>query len=575
MLAQNPGAATRGPFRGAKECNNQNRRAPKYWVSRHFLSLPLNWDAVLSIEKLSKNYGPQVILDEADLFLVPGDRAGLVAPNGSGKTTLFRLIMGEEEPNSGVIHLDDWANKGMLSQESQCRLGITVREEMMSAFSEAEAAQIKIELLSEKLADAEGHEQKAALRELSEAQTQLEMQGANTMEARIGRVLHGLGFPQDSLDRLTDSFSGGWQMRIAMAKLLLREPDLLLLDEPTNHLDAAAIKWLQFYISEYHGAVFIISHDSTFLNKVCDRIVELENGKLEDYTGNFANFQRVKHERAEAQAAAYERQQKEIARQQEFIDRFGAKASKASQAKSREKAIDRMEKIEAPKVKTKQIFLQFPEAPQSSQDPLRLRDVSMTYGEKVVLLGVNLKLHRGERLALLGPNGAGKSTLLKILAGAEAPTEGTREEGRNLSIGYFAQHQAEALDPNRSVLDEALADLPGRPEQMARGILGRLLIRGEEVYKPIRVLSGGERSRVALTKFLLRPANLLLLDEPTNHLDAGSREVLMEALKGYKGTLVIASHDTPFVQAVASESYTLDAGVLSEVREHMDKKKKH
>ncbi len=536
---------------------------------------PLNCGAVLSIEQLFKNYGAQVIFDNANLFIAPGDRAGLFAPNGSGKTTLFRLILDEESPTSGAIRLDSWATVGMLSQESQCRLGITVREEMLSAFPEADAAQIKIEILSEKLADSDGHEQKAALRELSDAQTELEMQQTDTMEARIGRVLHGLNFPADSLDRLTDTFSGGWQMRIAMAKLLLREPDLLLLDEPTNHLDARAIKWLQFYISDYHGAVVIISHDSNFLNKVCDRIVELENGKLVTYTGNFANFQRVKHENLESVAAAYERQQKEIERAQGFIDRFGAKASKASAAKSREKAIERMDKIEAPEGKKRGIAFQFPEAPQSSQEPVRLRDVSQIYGEKVVLLGVNLKLHRGDRLALMGPNGSGKSTLLRLLAGLEAPTEGMREEGRNLSIGYFAQHQAEALDPDRSVLDEALADLPGRPEPMARGLLGRLLIRGEEVYKPIRVLSGGERSRVALAKFLLRPANVLLLDEPTNHLDAPSRAVLQEALKGYKGTLVVASHDQEFVKAVANDAFSLDEGVLSETREHLDKKKKH
>ncbi len=532
--------------------------------------MPLNFGAVLSIENINKNYGPQIIYEDANLFIGPGDRIGLVGPNGTGKTTLFRMIVGEETPEGGRIRFDPHVTAGMLSQESQCRLGITVREEMESAFPEADEAQNKIENLAARLEFAGGHEAKEALRQLSQAQIDLEMQSTDTMEQRIGRVLHGLGFPTDSLDRLTDTFSGGWQMRIAMAKLLLREPDVLLLDEPTNHLDTRAVKWLQGYIAEYPGAVFVISHEPKFLDEICYTIVELEGGKLHEYTGNYSQYKRQKEENEKATASAYERQQKEIERAQGFIDRFGAKASKASAAKSREKAIERMDKIEAPRANTRGISLQFPEAPQSAAEPMRLKDVCKTYGDKEVLQTINLRLKRGDRLALMGPNGAGKSTLLKILAGEETLDTGEREEGRNLVIGYFAQHQAEALDPKRSVLDETLAGLIQRPEPLARNLLGRLLIRGEAVYKPIGVLSGGERSRVALAKFLLRPANLLLLDEPTNHLDAGSREVLIEALKGFKGTIVLASHDTPFVRAVATESYTLDDGVLSEVRAPMN-----
>ncbi len=526
----------------------------------------VNFAAVLSIDHIYKQYGAQIVYEDASLFIGPGDRIGLVGANGTGKTTLFRMITGEETPDSGKIRFDPHVSSGMLSQESQCRLGITVREEMQSAFPEADDAQNKIENLAAKLEFAGGHDQKEALRQLSQAQIDLEMQGTDTMEQRIGRVLHGLGFPNEALDRLTDTFSGGWQMRIAMAKLLLREPDVLLLDEPTNHLDAKAVKWLQGYISEYPGAVFVISHEPKFLDEVCYTIVELEGGKLSEYTGNFSQYEHQKEENAKAQSSAYDRQQKEIERAQGFIDRFGAKASKASAAKSREKAIERMDKVEAPKANVRGISLQFPEAPQSSAEPIRLREVSKSYGEKQVLKEINMRLKRGDRLALMGPNGAGKSTLLKILAGQETEDSGEREDGRGVVIGYFAQHQAEALEPNRSVLDETLHDLIQRPEPLARNLLGRLLIRGDAVYKPISVLSGGERSRVALAKFLLRPANLLLLDEPTNHLDASSREVLIEALKGFKGTIVLASHDTPFVRAVATESYTLDDGVLSEVR---------
>jgi ATP-binding cassette subfamily F protein 3 len=522
---------------------------------------------MLTITNLSKQFGPQHILQDAELFIGPHDRAGLVGPNGIGKTTVFRLIAGEETPDRGKINLETQCSVGVLSQESQCRLGLTVREEMQSAFPEADASQQQIEALSAQLVGAEGYEQREKLRALSVAQTEWEMQETHTLEARIGRVLHGLGFDDNAQNRLTDEFSGGWQMRIAMAKLLLRQPDLLMLDEPTNHLDVAARKWLENYLEEYPGAVLVVSHDEKFLNKICDRIIELEDHKFVSYTGNFFNYRRVKEERREAQLAAYERQQRELERQQVFIDRFGAKNTKATQVKSREKMIDKMEKIEAPKESRKAIALQFPPAQRSAQDVLRLKNVSKTYGENVVLLGVDLKLNRGERIALLGPNGAGKSTLLRILAGLEEPTEGEREEGRNVLIGYFAQHQAEALDSSRTMLQEVLHGLPLQPESMARNLLGRLLLRGEDVYKPVGVLSGGERSRVALAKFLLRPSNVLLLDEPTNHLDPASREVLQEALKTFEGTVVVASHDRPFVEAVATEAYTMEAGVLTEIRE--------
>ena len=522
---------------------------------------------MLTLENLSKQFGPQRILEGADLFVGPHDRVGLIGPNGVGKTTVFRLIAGLETPDGGKTQLDAHRTVGVLTQESQCRLGVTVREEMRSAFPEADVAQTKIEALAAQVGESNGHAQREALRELATAQTELEMQETHTMEARIGRVLHGLGFADNALDRKTDEFSGGWQMRIAMAKLLLRQPDLLLLDEPTNHLDSAALKWLEGYLDEYPGAVFLISHDPKFLNKVVDHIVELEDGKLHSYTGNFANYQRVKEERRLQQIAAYERQQRELERQQVFIDRFGAKNTKATQVKSREKQLEKIEKIEAPKAPRRNIAFQFPEAPRSAQDALRLRGVSKTYGDHVVLLDINLKLSRGHRVALLGPNGSGKSTLLRILAGLESPSEGTREEGRSVLIGYFAQHQAEALDRSRTVLQEVLHGLERQPEGVARGLLGRLLLRGEDVYKPVGVLSGGERSRVALAKFLMRPANVLLLDEPTNHLDPASREVLQEALTTFEGTIVVASHDRPFVNAVAQEAYTLEDGVLIEQRE--------
>jgi ATP-binding cassette subfamily F protein 3 len=525
---------------------------------------------MLNIEHVSKQYGPQKILEDAELFIGWGDRCGLVGPNGTGKTTLFRLIVGREEPDAGRVRFDDHISCDMLSQESQCALGVTVREEMLSAFREAHVAKSDIDDLSHKLAglEADSFEARETLRQLSVAQTHLEMQDEHTMEARIGRVLKGLGFDDDALDRLTDTFSGGWQMRIAMAKLLLREPDLLLLDEPTNHLDDKARKWLMDYLETYPGAVFLISHEPKFLNAVCNSIVELDNYKLREYTGNFDNFQQVKQQEREAQINAYERQQRELERQQEFINRFGAKNTKATQVKSREKQLEKIEIIEAPRVKERTMILQFPESVKSALDVMRLRNIHKTYGDAEILKGIDLKIARGQRIALLGPNGAGKSTLLRILAGVEKPDEGgVREEGRNVVLGYFAQHQAEALDLNKTVLEEVLDGLERQPESEARGYLGRLGVRGEDVFKQVKVLSGGERSRVALAKFLMRPANTLILDEPTNHLDPMSREVLQSALEAFEGTVIVVSHDRPFINAVAKEGYRVEDGKLSEIRE--------
>lgn len=535
----------------------------------------VSFNTMLTLENVSKQFGPQRILEGADLFITPEDRVGLVGPNGTGKTTLLRLISGSDTPDRGTVRLDAHQTVGVLAQESQCRLGVTVREEMYSAFPEADTAQRDIEDLAERLSNgsngSNGHAPDAAhretLRQLSHAQTALEMQETHTLDARIGRVLHGLGFGDDALERLTDEFSGGWQMRIAMAKLLLRQPDLLLLDEPTNHLDMAARKWLQGYLDDYPGAVLLVSHDLKFLDAVVHRIVELEDSKLHTYTGNYTQYQRQKTEAQERQVLAYERQQRELERQQEFIDRFGAKASKATQVKSREKQLDKIEKIAAPKGPPSKIAFQFPEAPRSAQEVMRLRSVRKAYGEDIILKDVNLTLKREDRIALLGPNGSGKSTLLRLLAGSEPPTDGTREEGRNVLIGYFAQHQAEALDPTRTALQEVLHGLASQPEGVARSLLGRLLLRGDAVFKPIAVLSGGERTRVALAKFLMRPANLLLLDEPTNHLDVASRAVLQESLKTFTGTIVLASHDRPFVNAVAKEAYNLQGGTLIEQRE--------
>ena len=336
----------------------------------------------------------------------------------------------------------------------------------------------------------------------------------------------------------------------------------------------------QEYLEDYHGAVLVISHEPAFLNKIVERIVEVDTGKLTSYAGNYFQYTEQKKANIENQQKEYDRQQKELERNQVFINSMGAKASKASQVKSRVKMLDKMEKIEAPITRSREMVFMFPEAPKPAIDALRLKHATKSYksasgNERVVLDNVDFKLKRGDRIALLGPNGAGKSTLLRLLAGIEAPNKGEREEGRNVLIGYFAQHQAEALDPSRGVLDEVLDGLEERPEEKARGLLGRLQIRGDQVFKPISVLSGGEKSRVALAKFLMQPANTLILDEPTNHLDPSSRQVLQDAVSKFEGAVVVASHDLPFVSAIATEAYRLEAGQLHEEKEFVQAGTKH
>jgi ATP-binding cassette subfamily F protein 3 len=528
---------------------------------------------MLIIENLKKQWGEQILFAEAEMSVYIGERVGVVGPNGAGKTTLFRMILGQEHPDSGKVELEDWATVDVLSQDSQCRLGVTVREEMMSAFPEMDAAAEQIAALSQNLDnDTSSFENREALRQLSKAQTALEMQEAHTVERRIGRVLSGLGFEKDAMDRMTDEFSGGWQMRIAMAKILLREPDLLLLDEPTNHLDSAAVKWLLKYLEDYHGAVLVISHEPAFLNKIVERIIEVDKGKLTAYAGNYFQYTEQKATNLENQQKQYDAQQKEIERQQVFINSMGAKASKGVAGAEPRQDAGQDGARRGSHYALSRDGLHVPRGAKPAIDALRLKNTTKSYtsasgSERVVLDNVDFKLKRGDRIALLGPNGAGKSTLLRLLAGIEPPNKGEREEGRNVLIGYFAQHQAEALDPDRGVLDEVLLGLEERPEEKARGLLGRLQIRGDQVFKPISVLSGGEKSRVALAKFLMQPANTLILDEPTNHLDPSSRQVLQDAVSKFEGAVVVASHDLPFVTAIATEAYRLEDGRLHEEKE--------
>ena len=390
---------------------------------------------------------------------------------------------------------------------------------------------------------------------------------AHTLNARIGRVLNGLGFELDAVDRMTDTYSGGWQMRIAMAKLLLQEPDYLFLDEPTNHLDEAARWWLISYIAEYPGTVVMISHEPEFLNQCVSEILEVDAGEVTQYKGDYNDYERLKQENFDRSMKEWERAEREREQAKEIVQKFTGNKSKAGLLHDREKKLAKMEVVEKPKNKIRTIFLDFPESPRSGIEPVIISNVTKSYGEKTILDGVSLTLVRGDRVALTGPNGAGKSTFLKLIAGVEKPTKGQVNVDGKTVIGYFAQHQAEALHPEFSVLQETLHGLDSQVEEMARNLLARLLFRGDAVDKKVGNLSGGERSRVALAKFLLRPANLYLLDEPSNHLDPNARRVLEDALSKFDGSFVMSSHDQSLIESTTTGIFEIANGKLEMVKD--------
>ncbi len=522
---------------------------------------------MLTAEKIHKTFGPQAVLKDVSLLIRPKDRVGLVGPNGAGKSTLMRILAGLTEPDKGTVSAHN-ASVGYLSQESQCRLGVTVGEEMRAALPNVADVEERFALAAAAVGTDGDTASRAQLAELDRAANDLNRLEAHTVDARIGRVLAGLGFEQDAIGRLTDTYSGGWQMRIAMAKLLLQEPDYLLLDEPTNHLDDAAKFWLMYdYIPNYPGAVVIISHDPYFLNQTITRVLELEEGQVKDYTGDYDEYQRLKQEERDRQQAEYDAQQKELANTREFIAQFQGNKSKAGVVESRKKMLEKLDMVERPKGAARTIYVEMPESPRSSPEPLVLTNVTKRYGDRTILDNIDLTLVRGDRIALVGPNGAGKSTLLKMVVGETDVTEGSVFVHPRTIVNYFAQHQAEALDHSREVMEETLYGLGHQQEEMARGLLARLLFRGDAVFKKVGVLSGGERSRVALAKFLLRPANLLVLDEPTNHLDPAARAVLSQALARYEGTILMATHDQELIDTVATGIYNVENGKLAMLKD--------
>ena len=499
---------------------------------------------MLTVSQLSKSFSGRILFDDVSLQVNRGDRIGLVGPNGAGKSTLFSLILGEASPDTGQITIEKSATIGFLPQETVAAKDETVLELALATTPELSEAQkvIKQHELGSGSDDGAYHR---ALHIFDE-------HGGWQLEPKAKRVLAGLAFCESDFDRTAHAMSGGWIMRAHLARLLVMEPDLLLLDEPTNHLDLESLQWFQEFLRNYPGAIVMISHDREFLNQLVGSIVEIANAKLVRYRGNWDNYVEEKAAREMQQLSAYKNQQKEIASLQLFADRFRAKASKASQAQSKLKQIDRMEKIAAPTAPGKTIKFHFPQPPRSGLRAITLKDVNHAYGDLVVYRGLNFHAERGQRTVLVGPNGAGKSTLLKLLGGVLPVQHGTREPGHNVRVGYFSQNRIDVLNTKLTVLESAL-DAPNPvSEQTARTVLGAFLFRGDDVSKSVAVLSGGEKSRLALVKLLLDPPNLLLMDEPTTHLDIGSIDALIAALKQYHGTLIFISHDVHFIRAIAT-----------------------
>ena len=521
---------------------------------------------MLRLEKIGKIYPTGEVLRDVSWEVKAGDRIGLVGVNGAGKSTQMRLIAGLEEPTSGQIVRQGAPRIVYLQQEFDVDPRRTVRGELFQAFGEAaevlnRRTEVEEAMGSEAAADPDRLDR--LIEELGSLQSRFEALHGYELDARIDKLLPTISFSAEDADKRVGDFSGGWQMRIALGKILLQEPDLLLLDEPTNHLDVETIQWLEGYLVEQSAALVVISHDRTFLDRVCNQIVETERGISRTYLGNYSQHLEQKALEREAGQAAFERQQKELATQQAYIDRFRASATRSTQAKSREKLLDKVERIEAPLESVSGPRFQFPPAPRSGRQVATIRDLTHSYGDRILFLGANLEVERGDRIAFVGPNGAGKSTLLRLVMGLEQPEEGEAGLGaHNVVAGYFEQNQAEALDLSRRVIDTLFEAVPDWTQTQVRSLLGNFGFSDDSVFKEVGKLSGGEKARLALALMLLTPCNLIVLDEPTNHLDIPAKQMLEEALMAYEGAALLVSHDRYFISRVANRIVELRDGEL-------------
>lgn len=522
---------------------------------------------MLRLERVGKIYPTGEVLRDVTWEVKSGDRIGLVGVNGAGKSTQLRIIAGLEEPSSGQVVRQGDPRIVFLQQEFDVDVRRTVREELFQAFGEAAEVRnrqghVEQAMASERAAEDPDHLQEL-IEELGRLQTRFEGLHGYELDARIDKLLPTIGFNEAKAERLVGDYSGGWQMRIALGKILLQEPDLLLLDEPTNHLDMATIEWLEGYLTEINVPLVVISHDRTFLDRVCNQIVETERGISRSYLGNYSQHLEQKALEREASQSAFDRQQKELAAQQAYIDRFRASATRSTQAKSREKLLDKVERIDAPVESIGGPQFQFPPAPRSGRQIALIDNLTHYYDDNILFLEASLEVERGDRIAFVGPNGAGKSTLLRLVMGLEQPSEGSARLGEhNVEAGYFEQNQAEALDLEKTVIDTLFEAVPDWTQTQVRSLLGSFCFSNDAVFKQVGQLSGGEKARLALALMLLTPCNLLVLDEPTNHLDIPAKQMLEDALMQYEGAALLVSHDRTFIARVANRIVELRDGEL-------------
>ena len=512
---------------------------------------------MIRFEGVSKIYSTDVVLKNISWEIKKGEKVGLVGSNGAGKSTQFKILIGEEEQTSGTIIKEGNPKIAHLKQEFDCNLNFSVRQELESSFKDIQIVAIKLLEIENKMKSLDikknSDELEIFVNQLAKYQAKFEALGGYKMQSDVEKILPKLGFSIEDADKLVGNFSGGWQMKVALGKIILQKPDLLLLDEPTNHLDLETIFWLEEYLSSLKIAVIIISHDRYFLDKLCKKIIFIDRGTSETYNGNYSFFVEQKSLNEESQNKAYQLQQKEIELQKRYIDRFRASATRSSQAKSREKQLKKISKIEAPIAKSKSPVFNFPECPRSGKLVLNIKNLSHSFEDKILFLDINLKISSGEKIAILGPNGCGKSTLLKIIMKKISPEIGEINLGKhNIITSYYEQNQAEALSLDERVIDLICNKSPEWSQKKVRTFLGGFGFQNETVFKYIKQLSGGEKARLALALMIINPSNFLLLDEPTNHLDLQSKENLELAIKNYKGSLLIISHDRYFISKVAN-----------------------
>ena len=514
---------------------------------------------MISFSNVSKQYGRQLIFVEASFQLNPGEKAGLVGPNGSGKTTLFRMIVGEESPDDGEVSVPKRLTVGYFRQDVEEMSGRSVLDEAIAGSGRVGDLHHELEALQHAMEDpARADEMDTILARFGDVQEEYDHLGGYALEAQAREVLHGLGFEDAQIDGDVGALSGGWKMRVALARVLLGRPDVLLMDEPTNHLDLESIIWLEQFLKNFSGALLMTSHDREFMNRIVSKIAEIDAGEINVYSGNYDFYERERAIRESNQQAAFARQQAMLAKEQRFIERFKTHAAKAAQVQSRIKALDKIEKIELPKKRTVVKF-EFRTPPRSGDQVAVMKDLKKAYGTRKIYDGFSLTIRRGERWAVMGRNGAGKTTLLKMIAGASQPDSGEVQLGASLTMGYFSQQSLDVLDADLTIIEQLQNDFPQDGIGSLRTLAGAFQFSGEDVDKKIRSLSGGEKSRLAMARMLYNPPNFLVLDEPTNHLDLATKEVLIEALKDFEGTMVFVSHDRTFLRGLGNRVLELGA----------------